>query len=178
MTTHTRLVPALALSLALAACGGASKPTLNEFAAAKCGFSVKMPGAPKEETRTAQAVDGPLVITLYMATTADSAYVASCNDLPGAQLAPADLERMLDSIGQGAMTNIGATMEGQTAIALDGHPGREVTGRTSVNGQDAVVRARVFLVGDRMIQALVLGAKGRISDADMAAYLESLTLTK
>jgi hypothetical protein len=174
------IVPALAF--ALAACGGSARPAPTQapktFAADKCGLTVQMPSAPKEETRTAQAADGPLEITLYTAMTGNSAYVVSCNDLPVSGMSPDDLNRMLDNLGAGAMTNIGATLDGQTAIELEGHPGRDISGRTTVQGQDAVVRARVFLVGNRMIQAMVLAAKGQATDADMTAYLASLSLTK
>ena len=129
-------------------------------------------------TRTARAADGLLEITLYTATTSTGACIVSCNDLPASRLAPDELNRMLDNLGSGAMSNIGATLDRQTAIELDGHLGRDITGRTTVQGQDAVVRARVYLVDNRMIQAMVLAAKGQVTDASMTSYLASLTLVK
>ena len=175
--TRKKTVSMIALAIALAACGGA-RPTLREFSADKCGLTMQLPSEPKEETRTAEAADGPLVITLYTATTNNSAYVISCNDFPTDQISSADLNRILDNAAQGSMSNIGATLEDQKVITLDGHPGRDILGRTTIGGQDAVVRARVYLVGNRMIQTMVLGAKGQMKDADMLTYLTSLKLVK
>jgi hypothetical protein len=163
--------------IALAACGG-SQPKSKEFSAAKCGLIVQLPSEPKEESRTANASGGPLAITLYTLTQGNSIYVVSCNDFPTDQVAAANKDRVLDNIGQGAMTNIGATLDNQTSVNLDGHPGRDIVGRATIGGQNAVVRARVYLVGNRMIQALVLGIKGQMSDADMQTYLTSLKLAK
>ena len=168
----------LSISLTiLAACGG-SRPSPKIFAADKCGLTVQLPSQPKEESRTANAAGGALVITLYTLTEGNSIYVVSCNDFPTDQVAAANKDRVLDNIGQGAMTNIGATLDNQTSVDLDGHPGRDILGHATIGGQNAVVRARVYLVGNRMIQTLVPGVKGQMSDANMQTYLTSLKLAK
>jgi hypothetical protein len=177
MNTKKRIAPffVLATMMTLAACGSA-KPSLKEFKLPGCGLTMQLPNQPKHETRTANAAGAPLKITLYTTTAGNSAYVVSCNDFPTDQVAAANLGRLLDSVGEGAMSNIGATMDSQVAIELNGHPGRDIVGRAKIAGQDAVVRARVYLVGNRMIQTLVMGAKGQMSDEDMTNYLSSLKL--
>lgn len=160
--------------LALVACN--AKPEFKEFNAAKCGLTVLMPGEVKEESRSTEASGMTLDFTLYTATVGNSAYLISCNEYPADLMTSANADDVLDSALDGAIGQIGGTVDGKQSITVDGNPGREVSGTAKISGQDAVVKARFILVKNRLLQAMVLGAKGQIDAADMSKFVESVKI--
>lgn len=170
-----RILMASLVAVALVACN--AKPTFKEFNAAKCGLTVQMPGEAKEESKSTEASGITLNFTLYTATVGNSAYLISCNDYPEDLMANANIDDVLDGALEGAISQIGGTIENKQAITVDGNPGREVSGTAKVSGQDAVVKARFIMVKNRLLQAMVLGAKGQIDAADMTKFVESVKIT-
>ncbi len=163
-------------ALMLIAC--AAQPSFREFNAAKCGFTIQMPAEPKEESNSTEASGIKIDLTFYTAVVGNGAYVAGCNDFPADLMATADVEAMLDSAVTGAISNSNATLDSQSNIELDGNPGREVTGSAKIAGQDAVLKGRIYMVGNRLIQAIIVAPKGQIKDEDLSKYLESVKLVK
>ncbi len=155
------LVPLLALLLVGCGC---ARPNFKEFSLARCGLVVQMPSEPKEE------IDTALGIMRYTARVGNSTYVVSCNDVS------ANTDQMLHVAVQNTMDNVGATLDSQMLIELDGNPGCDFEGSTMIGGQHVVVRARAYLAGNRLIQTTVLGVRGQVSAADVATYLASLKL--
>lgn len=180
MNTCRRLVPLFVvamLAISVTACGGAHV-TFEPFSLANCGVSLLMPSQPDEEKRAAQTAGATLHSTVYTATVGNSIYVVACNTFAKAPMRGANVNTMLDDAAQGAMRNMDAALDSQMLIELDGHPGREVIGTAHFAGQSAIARARVYVVGNRLIQTLVVGTRDRLSEGDAARYLSSLKLLK
>jgi hypothetical protein len=171
-----QLIPTTLITALLVAC--AAQPSFREFNAAKCGFTIQMPTDPKEESTSTEASGIKIDLTFYTAVVGNSAYVAGCNDFPADLMATADVNAMLDSAVDGAITNSNATLDSQSNIELDGNPGREVTGSAKIAGQDAVLKGRIYMIGNRLIQAIIVAPKGQIKDQDVTKYLESVKLVK
>ena len=72
---------------------------------------------------------------------------------------------------------MGGTFKSESKIELDGkHPGREIL--ADIPSKGGAVRARVYLVGTRLYQIMVVGKKGFEESADTLKFLNSLKLTQ
>jgi hypothetical protein len=108
----------------------------------------------------------------------NGAFVVTFADLPipgdeGAEL----LEKRLDGSRDGMVGNIKAKLTGDKKIKLAGkYPGREVT--ADLPGKKGVIRARIYVVGKRLYQVMVIGTSDTANSGDATKFLESFQLTQ
>jgi hypothetical protein len=101
------------------------------------------------------------------------------NDYPMQIAQFGDPDAMLDGAVRG-MTSTNWSVQSQTAIKLDGHPGREVS--FEVNSPTApekgTGKARMYLVGNRLYQTIVVGRSSKVTQEEFDKFLESFALLR
>jgi hypothetical protein len=165
---------AILSALLLSACGGSA---WTDFASAGGRFSVTAPGGFTEETQTIPTGAGDIEMHIFTLDQGDVGYFVGYFDVPAELLALGNTAALLDGGVQGAFGNVGGSIESQKEITLDGHPGREATGSFSFEGEAGTLKARAYLVNDRiyMVFAGARSGQGNLTDTDR--FLDSFKLT-
>jgi hypothetical protein len=161
--------------LALVA-GTASADEWKEFVSKTGRCAVTMAGTPTETKQTFDTDAGPVEATLYMleADNGFVAYLMGFNDFPAELVAKSDPQTMLDGARDGAVRNVGGKLIEEKKISIEGHPGRYL----KVSAEDNLVFARVYLVKNRLYQALVVFPTKTLRQGDVDKFLTSFRLTK
>lgn len=157
----------------LTACGGAS---WREFSSEEGAFSVLMPKNPSVEVQTVDTPLGPIDIRLFSAELSDIAFVVGYSDYPSAFVAQSNPVVVLNGARDGAVANVQGKLLSENVIFLDGYPGRELR----IEGPDAELTAvsRIFLVNNRLYQAMVVVPVDQSSTNEISTFLESFALIK
>ncbi|MBL8798235.1 MAG: hypothetical protein JNM56_30355 [Planctomycetia bacterium] len=144
------------------------------------GFSVKMPGEPKENSQQLDAGGGKLEIRTYtLEVNQNLVYVVAYNQMPtdANKIGDADKKKILDGAREGMLNNIKGKLLKEANITLDKNAGRDWQ-FDALQGK-MYGRSRAFLVGDRMYQVMVMGEdKGVMTNKDTETYLASFKLAK
>lgn len=194
-------------ALVLAACGGAAEPapaptapaqptTAPEptaipdplagwisYSAPDGSFTVRLPDEPVMESQTTSTEAGDIEIAMYMVEGDDHAWVLSHNGFPDAiaeVIASGDdatIQSLLDGGRDGAVSNVGGTLQDEKRITVDGFPGREFTFEASASGQAITGTARAILANGRMYQLLNLTTDAGADPAIVQAFFDSFQLT-
>ena len=159
-----------AVALVVVAVATADKP----FASKDGKFTAKFPGTPKEHTQQAAGVK----LYLFALENKDGAYMAAYADMPIPQNeTDKEIETRLDGSRDGMVANMKGKLTDEKKIKLDGkHLGREVF--ADLPAKDGKVRARVYFVGTRLYQVMVVGKNDLLEAKATTEFLDSLTLTK
>ncbi len=139
-------------------------------------FLFKFPGKPELSEQKTNSATGPRVIHVAMCVDSKgTTSVVSYVDLDPAAVRAQKPESHLEEGVQGMVKNGGWKVSSKKPIKLGEYPGVDVTGDVSVAGAaDSILgRTRLFLVGARLYQVVVLGAKSSTTPADFQKYLES-----
>ena len=67
-----------------------------------------------------------------------------------------------------------AKLTSEEKVSLDGNPGRSFSADAGANGR---LKARIYLVKNRLYQVFVGGSQDKVSDADAQKFLDSFKLT-
>ena len=169
----SRIATLVVLVVPLIATIGCKKGAqFKEFSSAEGRFKVLMPGAPKEQAQAA----GPITMKNFMIEEKDGAYMASFAELPIAANEPdAMTQQRLDGSRDGALRNTNAKLKKESKITLAGkYPGREI--EADLPGGKGIVRARVWIVNQRLYMVQVIGTAAWASSNDANKFLDSFTL--
>jgi hypothetical protein len=144
----------------------------KEFSSKDGKFKAQFPGEPMTKTIDAAGVKAKT----FTVEEKNGGYVVSYADLPIPADEGADLiEKRLDGSRDGMVKNIRGTLTGEKKIKLaDKYPGREIT--ADLPGKKGVIRARIYIVGKRLYQVLVIGTEDTAKSADATKFLESFQL--
>lgn len=165
--------PLAALALALAASAGCQKP-MTEYKNTEYKFKAMFPGTPKVDTQTA-----PVGVSFKMFSTEarNGAYMIGVADMPIGENEPAhQTQARLDGAQAGAIGNVGGSLKASREVTLDGkYPGREFSAAITkpMTGQ---VRARIYLVGKRLYQVMVVGTDSYTTSSQANQFLDSFGL--
>ena len=99
-------------------------------------------------------------------------------DYPPGLVQPDKLEKMLDASRDGSVANVGGKLVREEKITLMGNPGRDLvidTGSSAGPGA-RLLRGRLFIVGNRMYQIMVVTPKNQKSSPETEAFLQSFKL--
>ena len=164
---------ALAVVAGALCLGGCAKAPPKEFVSAEGKFKVRVRGTLKDQSQIAAGTN----LKLFGLEERAGAYMVGYADLPIPDgESDAQTRTRLDNSQDGMVRAMKATLSGSSAATLDGkHPGRDV--RADVPDGQRVVHARVYLVGRRLYQIMVVGAKSWVDSAEATQFLDSLTLT-
>jgi hypothetical protein len=167
-----RLCLGLSLPLLLGAAAQQDLPEGWQTVTSKDGkFKVAMPGKVTEKKQQVKTGSGDLKVTLLIADgRKDSNFVVSFTDYPEADVKKGSVKKRLDQARDGAVSSAGGKVREEREIKLKKHPGRHVVIEKE---DDVIARMRLFYVGQRLYQVMVLG------DApakDVEAFLSSFEL--
>lgn len=174
MNKTVRFTWILAMIVLVSIACKASAP--EEFSDQNGKFSVMTPVSLKETVQAVDTAVGSVDIHLFIGEKGNSAYMVGYSDYPAEIIEQSDPAAMLDGARDGAVSNISGTLISETAITLDGNPGRELVITAKVDDSDADVKARIYMVGNRLYQVLVIGVKGEVTPEDADAFLQSFKL--
>jgi len=164
------LLPALAVAQA--------KLEFKTFTSKAHGFSVLLPATPKEETAKLPSPFGELTIHAYLTETNDGkvAWIVTSSDYPAGTVKDENRDNILDGVVKGSAEGVKGKLLTQSKIALDKkYAGRSMQAEVPTTG---IYHARVYLVGDRLYQIVVLGPKDVATGVEATKFLDSFKLVK
>jgi hypothetical protein len=168
---RSRLVSGIVVGLFLLS--GCGKPEFKEFTSTEGRFKVLMPGTPTEKTETASGV----TMKIFSVEGRNGAYAVAFADMPiPAGESEAQIHKRLNGARDGAVANVKGLLKTETKITLsEKHLGREF--EASLPEQKGMLRARIYLVNQRLYQIMVVGKPEWTSSSEATKFLESFTLT-
>jgi hypothetical protein len=118
---------------------------------------------------------GPIDAHMFVASPDPNiAYIVSYSDYPEEMVKKSDPQKMLDGARDGAAKNVNGKIESEKKIKIDGHPGRDFVIAT----ERFQIRDRIYMVGSRLYQVMLVGSKDVISGKDAEKFIESFKLTE
>lgn len=173
---HREIARAAAVVVACIACTAAAATpgtVWKEYSSADGGFAVLLPGEPEIGTETTTTDLGPVEIHSVKCVTDSLFCVVKYYDAPA--ITDASREKFLDDNCAGFVRGANLLQKGERkALALGGHPGREVVGE-SQDGR-AQLTARYYAVGTRVYLVMVGSSVDDAESAEIAGYLASFRL--
>jgi hypothetical protein len=180
------LVSRVAVSVVLAACGCGwglavepappPRAAMAEFVSKDWKFAAKFPGKPQEQKQTTAGV----ALTMFAIESKDGVHGVAVSDmpLPDGETA-AQIQDRLDGARDGAVRNVGGTLtsSSQITIGKQKHPGREFNATVTMP-KEGQIRARVYLVGKRFYQVMVMGTNDFATSKEATAFLDSFRVTE
>lgn len=154
----------------------------QEFVSSAGGFSVSVPGKPKEQVQK-QFVGlacGTVDMHNFIVEQGDLAYVISYTDtLGGAELVRTFKEKekdMLDGAREGALEKSQGRLISETSITLGKYPGRQIKIAAERGGVKFTAHWRFFLVGTQIYQLGVLSPDTINATQEMVRFFDSFKL--
>jgi hypothetical protein len=167
----------LVLPLLLAAQPDAPAPELKAFASREGGFTVLLPGTPREQALKHKGPDGREVVSYtFVVERTPAAYTIAYASDPN--LAKADLDAInvrLEKVRKGLESSLNGKLVGERKITLEKHPGLEF--HLELAGT-SFYRSRIYIVRDRFFQVTVLGPREVALSPESNAILDSFQLLK
>lgn len=148
----------------------------KEYAPAGTGFKALMPGTPKVEKQEQPTDVGPIMMHIHMVEKDSAAFLVMYSDFPEAMIKAVEPDVLLDGGVEGAAQ--GGKLLSQKKIELDGHKGREFVAEKTEGALVLTLKARTFLVGNRLYQTITSALKGGEPWADIEKFLASFELVK
>jgi hypothetical protein len=172
-----RRLAAAAILMVLAGCGGgnASAPYTDEPG----NFRVLMIGSPKRSEQKVASKAGELNMQTIVSLdrhSVDRSVIYS--EYPAQFVLSTSPEAMLDGAVRGMGSSRGWTLQQEKRIELDRHPGREVQFSVDLPGvrQKGVGKSRLYLVGNRLYQTIILGLASKVTLGQIDEFLDSFAL--
>jgi hypothetical protein len=168
----------LLLPLLLAARQDQPERELKEFSSKDGGFTVLLPGKPKEQTRKERAPGGKGESTLRLFTVdhPTTAYQVAVTTDPNLKADADTLKTVLEQVRQAAQDSLKGKVLSEKKIKLDDkYPGVELQVEVP---EGRLYRSRVYVVNDRLYQVTVLGPKKTALSKEADQVLDSFQLTK
>ena len=162
--------------LVLTSASAQDKPAWKTFTSKEGRFSVLLPGEPKETKQNIGSADKMVIQTQYLIEQGNLGYLVSFQDTPGLEK-PEMHAKVLDNGRDGAVKNLNGKLLSETKLTLDKkYIGLECL--IDVPKFKGLYRLRMFIVGDRLYQLVVLGPKEVVTSKESDQYLDSFQLTK
>jgi hypothetical protein len=171
-------VRCLLAGLALLLLGAEDKPAeLKEFTSKAGGFSVKLPGEPRETLKDVKSPDGKTEVqrTYVCAPDPKTVYLVLDREMRAmANATPAAKKKILEAGRQSAEQVLMGKLLSEKEITLDKYPGLEF----QIESKDGVYRARAYIVDGRMYQVSLTAPKEVVNSKAADEYLGSFKLLK
>jgi hypothetical protein len=148
----------------------------KEFANEAGGFAVKSPYTFKETSQSVDTPAGKIEVHIFAAEQKSQSLMVMYSDYPAKMVQGADIEKIYDGGRDGAVNNVKGQLVSESKIWLYGSPGREIFLKTKANGQDAMVRDRIYLVGNRLYQVMAVTLAGKERSSEIETFLDSFRL--
>ena len=161
------LPPLVALALTV------PQPQWTQLVSRPGGFTVLMPGRPTFQPATARDASGATSLgtwTLQLKNGAEFGVVYA--DLPAAVVERTPPDVLLDGARDGQLRNTKGNLLTERDLVLHGHPGREVTVKTTWG----VYACRILLVRRRLFQVMAVSPDLNAYTRDRRRFLDSFRL--
>jgi hypothetical protein len=159
--------------LLLAGC--ASK--LKEFRSETGNFSVKAPALLEEQPQTVDTSSGKAEAHTYLAESDGILYVAAYSDFRDEIINQGNPEEFLNNARDSMLASLNGKLVLETRKSLEEYPGRElVVNMKMVDGTDGVMKARIYLVKNRLYQLMVIASTQDASAGTITQFLDSFKL--
>ena len=169
----------LTLVIVLCVAAGCSDQTWREVASPDGGFRIRMHGDPVVEQRNLDTPAGKITGYWYSLDEKDSVFGVGFADFPRQMLQGAPPRNMFSGVRDSWLKRIDGRLEGDADIKLDGKwLGMEFSARGKLQGRDAWMRGRLYLVDDRLYQLIVFGNKATIPVSDINQFMGSLKVAQ
>jgi hypothetical protein len=178
MKTSAPRLAALALSLLVVSSGADARAqdSWKEHRSDDCRCSATYPGTPQTRTQKMQSNVGNLDSKIIMLEVPNSAFYALAYvDYPKDLAATTKPDEILNGARDGAVSKVKGSLKTETKTTMNGYPGREL--RIEAPG-DMVLLARIFIVKERLYQALVVVPKTRADAAENKKFLDGFKFDK
>ena len=166
----------LLLAFCLSACNRAPQP--RELKSEAGRFSVMTPTPLEEMVQSLETQGDKIELHIFSGQRGDTGYFVSYWDYPPGLVHPDRLEEMLDASRDGSVAKVSGRLIREGKLTLMGNPGRELVIETG--GQTGPemrrLQGRLFIVGNRMYQIMVVTPKDQKSRPEPEAFLQSLKL--
>jgi|GEM_PF-643709 len=140
---------------------GSTSDQWQTFSSKEGGFSLLLPGQPKEQRQPINTATGSVDAIMYITEVGNTAFGAGFSDFPGSA-SNVDPQQVLAGARDGAAKNVNGTVVDEKPIELAGHPGLEIAveipAAAAVPG-GAMYRGRIYLVGNRLYQVIYVALK-------------------
>jgi hypothetical protein len=154
-------------------------PSWETIAPPDGGFSVRMPGQPRTEKKKEETQRGPVERIEFTLRASPFHYTVAYADFPGQLIQGRQVDKALDLARDGALSAVkGAKLREYRPVALAGHPGREMIIEVEDGGKEISLRARFYLVKQRLYQVMVAADTVDVKRPELDYYLDSFQLTK
>jgi hypothetical protein len=157
---------------------GQEPAQFKEFTANDGGFTVLMPDTPKEDKTDLATADGTKVVQYqYLVDGGTKAHLVTYQDNPAAVEKADQVQKVLEGGRDNAVTNLkGKLLLSKELKLADKHSGMEF--QIEVPSLKSIYRSRIYLVGKRLYQIVVLGPKEFVDSKESDSFLDSFKLTK
>ena len=148
---------------------------LKELAPKEMGFKALFPGEAKFKE---EKIRGSMV-RLWLFDEKDLGFAITTTDIPSETFKGANrtVVEQLELFRDGAIANLRAEKIAAKDLRLtDKYPGREVEAKLPRDKK--FLRARFFLVDQRLYQIMVIGSEEEVNSAEATQFLESLVVGK
>ena len=164
----------LVLLLALSPLALSAQDKKDASFVSKAGkFSINLPAKPTEKTTKVKVGDRDVDLHVFsISSQKDRAYVVTYSDYPKDKIGE-DKDKFLAGVVERNVALLKGKVAAEEKVALGKakHPGREV--RVDLPDKKQLYRARVYVVGDRVYQIVVLGPEELVKGKEIDEYLAS-----
>jgi hypothetical protein len=140
-------------------------------------FSVLLPRTPRQTTQTVDTGVGAVDEHAFTVMHGSITYLVSYGDYPQNVLAR-NPQAALDAFGDGAVASMEGKLLSERAISTNGHLGRELEIRLADDSGAAIVRLRIYVVGNRLYTVYTLAPEERASSPNVEKFLDSFKLVR
>jgi hypothetical protein len=167
------------LALVAALLSACSDPAWREINSQEGGFRIAMQSDPRVEKQELDTPIGKITGHWYAVEGKDAVYGVGYADYPDAIFKHGTPRQLFSVVRDGWLKRINGKLQADgTEIALDNkYPGMEVIASGQLDGQDAYMRGRFYLVGNRLYQVITFGKRSAMAQSDINRFLSSFKLT-
>ena len=171
-----RLLSAVAL-MAIVAVAACTPSEWRELAVSEGGFSVLMRPEPYYAKQQVDTPAGRMVAHLYSSDRRDAYFAVGYSDYPLALVMGTAPDALFAGIRETWVRRIEGRLVSDDHVTLARqYPGLEFVAEGKINGEDAFLHARLFLVDQRLYQIVAIGRKGEVAQGLVNRYLNSFRL--
>ena len=146
----------------------------TSFTSAEGRFTVLMPAKPKTDIKDTDTTQGNLALHLFSAANDNGYFLISYNDFPNVD--ENNRQAALEAGRTGAIESMGGQLISERKISIGNNPGLEFSAKKISEGSEIIANARLYFVGHRLYQLLVLAYKPHADSPDIQKFLTSFEL--
>lgn len=146
----------------------------SEYRPTGGGYRIELPGSWTVSSEDVKTDLGPIAMNMATVDLGSRAYMAIHSVFPQSHIDRTPAETLLNNARDGAVRNVKGTLLNERRIMVQGNPGRHILVQTPDNR----VSQRFVLVGNKLIQAIYVGAPGDEFQPNVVRFFNSFTIQR